>query len=424
VRVAVLTFATACARGPAPATERSTAQAPPSAAAPTRSPVPATDTTIHGSLTREHGQRVLRVWGSPFQRGYAHGALVRDGIVEVVAHYALDVISPAQLDLAATAMSGLLDVPPSLREEAEGVIAGMRDHGGVHIDALQRALDVDDLLALNAMADLVRLGCSSLSAWGESTAGELDGAAAVVRNLDWSDDPQLLAQQLVIVSQPDDPTRMTTVSVGFSGYIACLSCINEAGVTALFNLGPAGEGPGLLAAAGGFAPANLLLRDAIERRDVDGDGRTSAADVESAVRGARHAGRWLVHLLEPRREGAAPAAVLEVDDGGVVRRDATGTHLAATNHFRSRLAPGDEPVACPRYRRLQRGARGGPLDRAGLWQLGRSVRLPAVVHQLAIEPGSRALSLWLRAPAEAADSDAAPVSWSWDALVRRAPAGG
>ncbi|MBX7078788.1 MAG: hypothetical protein K1X88_06325, partial [Nannocystaceae bacterium] len=374
---------------------------------------------VHGRLTHEHGQRVLRVWGTPRQRGYAHGALLRDGIVDVVAHYALEVISPAELGLAATAMAGLLDVPPSLREEAEGVIAGMRDHGGVHIDALQRALDADDLLALNAMADLVRLGCSSLSAWGETTAGELDGATSVVRNLDWSDDPELLAQQLVIVSRPDDPARMTTVSVGFSGYIACLSCINEAGVTALFNLGPAGEDAGLLAAAGGFAPANLLLRDAIERRDIDGDGRTSAADVESAVRGAHHAGRWLVHLLEPRQDGAAPATVLEVDAQGVVRRDASGTHLAATNHFRSK----DEPLACPRYRRLQRGVDRAPLDRSALWQLGRSVRLPAVVYQLAIEPDTRALSLWLRAPGEAADHDATPVAWSWDALVAGLPAG-
>ena len=57
----------------------------------------------------------------------------------------------------------------------------MREHGGAEIPALGRELVVDDLLALNAMTDLVAIGCSSLSSWGAGVTEDRDGAPMVVR---------------------------------------------------------------------------------------------------------------------------------------------------------------------------------------------------------------------------------------------------
>ena len=421
VFVAVGVTLLACTRAPvAPAASATAATGTPRASATG----PASPPTIHGTVVSENGQTVLRVWGTPHQMGFAHGALLRAAILDVVDHYALQVVVPATLAATGAALAARGDIAPSLREEAAGIIDGMHHAGGAHSEVLGRDLVDDDLLALNAMTDLVAIGCSSLSSWGDGVAVELQDEPMVVRNLDWTDDPDLLEHQIILVTMPSDPSRQTVVSVGFAGFIACLSCFNEAGVTALFNMGY-GEGTASIATAiGGFAPANLLLRDALERRDVDGDGSASANDVEAALTAARHVGSYIVHLVEPMRDAPvapapAPARVLEVESDGLVTRRPQGplgdNRLAATNHLREKSAP----TQCSRYQQLERVARRTErFDRAALWALGRSVRLPEVVHSILIEPKDRTLTVWLRQPGESADAKSDGVRHPWSNLVR------
>lgn len=377
------------------------------------SPSP-TSAEVHGSLETAQGQRVLRVWGTPREMGHAQGALLRASIIDVLDNYALDVITPAQLAATSTLFDTVAAIPPQIREEAEGIVDGMRAAGGAFIPALDRELRASDLLVMGAMTDLVAIGCSSVSAWGTST----QGAPMVVRNLDWADTPALLRNQLLVVYQPSDTSRQPVVSVSFAGYLGCLSCLNEAGVTTLFNMGYGDGAASLTEAASGFAPANLLLRDALERRDVDGDGASRADDVEAALREATHAGSFIVHVVEPGEQ--TPARVLEVEADGVhLRRPGlagSDTVLAATNHLRGK----DGPQACRRYDRIakQSRVREHRWDAEGLWDLARTVRLPEVVHTLLVEPGTRSLRVWFRAPGEQAHAEAAGVQHRWETLVR------
>jgi hypothetical protein len=393
---------------------------------------------VHGELVAIDGQRVLRVWGTPAQMGHAHGALLREEILELVDGYALDVIPPATLDAAGVLYTTVARIPPRLKEEAEGVIAGMRAAGGAEVPRLGRELRAADLLVLNAMTDLLAIGCSSVSAWGAATEGAagVGGAPLLVRNLDWSEDPQLLANQVIFVFRPDDPARQPVVSVAFAGYLGCLSCMNEAGVAALFNMGYGDGAASPTQALRGFAPANLLLRDALEQRDVDGDDRATADDLEAVWRREQHAGSYILHVLEPRREGArAPARVLEVEANGVVTRypddsELGGQMLAATNHLRAKAlgAGGDQPDGpprtappseCSRYARVERtaAAQEHRFDRETLWSLGTKLRLPEAVHTVLVEPEARSIAVWLRAPGQRADAVFPPVTLEWDALI-------
>ncbi len=379
---------------------------------------------VNGTVENVGGQTVLRVWGTPREMGFAHGALLRDRIVDVVEHYALDVVPPRTLAATAGILGSVADVPPALREEAEGIVEGMRHAGGARVDALDRELVADDLLVLNAMTDLLAVGCSSVSAWGDAAVGELAGAPVIARNLDWSDDEDLLEHQIVLVTMPSDPSRRAIASVAFAGYIGCLSCMSEDGVTALFNMGYGAGATGLAGALGGFTPANLLVRDALERGDVDGDGHRSGADVEAAVRAATHVGSWILHVLEPSAtaQGRAPARILEVEADGVVARTpgegALGdSALAATNHLRAKA----EPRECTRYDRIVARAKklDGRFDRDALWDLARDVRLSEVVHTMLVEPDRKRIALWLRTPGERAKSDAAPAVHEWSTLASR-----
>jgi hypothetical protein len=419
MRSAVLALVLAACGSPAPAPAPALATPTARDAAPPEIAVDH-DTTVHGALEVVDGQTVLRVWGTPRQMGFAHGALLRAEILDVVEHYALDVVPPRTLAMTGAILADAAAVPPTLRAEAEGIIEGMQHAGGARIAALDRDLAVDDLLVLNAMTDLLSVGCSSVSAWGSAAAGELGGRPAIVRNLDWSDDTDLLEHQIVLVTMPSDASRRPLVSVAFAGYIGCLSCMNDAGITALFNMGY-GEGTaGLAGMFEAFAPANLLVRDALERRDADGDGQSTGEDVEKTVRDATHVGSWILHVLEPgaiaTEHGRAPARILEVESDGVVTRaPGEGTLgpelLAATNHLRAKA----EPRECSRYDRIEARARRHDrrFDRDALWDLGRDLRLSEVVHTMLVEPDTRRVALWLRKPGERAKSAAKPVVHAW-----------
>jgi hypothetical protein len=409
-----------------------TAEAPPRTdPAVAASPVATTDhetkpSDRSGRLVEIDGHRVLQVWGSARQMGFAHGALLREEIIDVVEGYALTMIPATQLSMLGPLYDRVADIPQFLRDEAAGIVEGMRSAGGTRVDGLGRDLTAADLLVLNAMTDLLAIGCSSVSAWGPATEGDpaLAGETTIVRNLDWSDDETLLAQQLVIAYDPDTPGHQRVVSVAFPGYIGCLSCINEAGVAALFNMGYGDGAAAATEAMTGFAPANLLLREALQRGDVDDDGAITGADVEILVRGKTHAGSYIVHVVEPfgsaEAAGHPPALILEVEADGVETRTVAspggvGAHLlAATNHLRAKA----DPKSCSRYARVEDAATraSGAFDRDALWTLGRELRLPEVVHTMIIEPKPRRLTLWLRRPGEPRSSTRAPVVHTWTSL--------
>jgi hypothetical protein len=389
---------------------------------PAPAPETAPETELHGELDQIDGQRVLRLWGTPREMGFAHGALLRREILALVEGYALGVVPGATLDAAGPLYDGVAKIAPELREEAEGIVAGMQANGGARIEALGRDLSARDLLVLNAMTDLLSIGCSSVSAWGPATADDdrLSGAPAIVRNLDWSDDDDLLRQQLVIAYAPSDPERQEVVSIAFAGYIGCLSCMNEGGVTALFNMGYGDGAADLSTAVQGFAPANLLLRDVMSRRDVDGDGTSTGDDVEAGLRAASHAGSWILHVVEGRREGVgAPARVLEVEADGVVRRDpddALGQDmLGATNHLREKA----RPRACSRWNTIERRTASRTIDRDAMWSLAVDIRLETVVHTILAEPETRRLAVWLRGPGDRPHAETKPVVHEWPRLFAR-----
>ena len=426
----LLALVTVCAcRGAEPvASGPSERPEPAEAAEPSEAPEPvATETPddgVHGRLTEVEGQRVLHVWGTPQEMGYAHGALLRDSIVAVLENYALEVIPPSTLDTAGAIYGAVADIPPPLREEAEAIVEGMRDHGGVQVPSLGRELTANDLLVVNAMTDLLAIGCSSLSAWGDATDDGIGDEARIVRNLDWSEDAALLENQIVIAYEPSDPERQKVLSVAFAGYIGCLSCMNEAGVSVLFNMGYGDGAASIGEAMQGFAPSNLMLRDVLSRRDVDGDGQSTADDVEAAVRKQTHAGSWILHVLEPNASAKAreraPARILEVEADGVHTRDPGAglgaSMLAATNHLRGK----DGPEACWRYDRIERTAKSTEsFERDAMWDLAVEVRLDQVVHTMVLEPGSRRLALWLRQAGEAHRSTRAPVVHEWDDVFSR-----
>ncbi|MBM4373372.1 MAG: hypothetical protein FJ098_17070, partial [Deltaproteobacteria bacterium] len=236
-------------------------------------------------LSTVDGVRVLTVRGSFHARGLAQGWCLAEDVLAVVDDYALAGIPPVLFKVLKAGLRRRLEAPSGLREEARGLVEGAtaRLGEGFRSRRLGRVLDLDDVLVINAYVDFMASGCSSLSAWGGATAGgPLRGAPALARNLDWSTDPVLLARQLVVVHHPVEPDREPFLSVTFPGLLGCLSCVDASGTAAFLNLGY-GPHRGSLFTASRVQPVTMSLREAVERRDPDGDGETGTREVAGAL---------------------------------------------------------------------------------------------------------------------------------------------
>lgn len=384
------------------AAARNPVSAPRPAGAVTSQPAAAAPGEPHGSrIEVVGGQRVVHLFGDARARGEAQGRLLRTQILDAVEHYALAELGVSRFGMARAVIMATAKIPAALRTEAEGVIAGIQAAGGARVETLGRDLDVFDLLTINAYTDLVAIGCSSVSTWGASNDA---GTPRLVRNLDWSTRPALLRNQVVLVHHPSEPDRQPLVSVAFAGYLGCLSCVNAAGVGMFFNMGYGGGAAKPLELLGGFAPANLLLRELMETGDHNADGKIDRYDVSAGLTAARHAGSYIVHAID----GTA-ALVVEVERRGAATRETQPgdtlpeTALIATNHLRA-LA---EPEPCGRYARAEARVRKGALDAEAQWALGRSLGLGSVVNALQYDVAPGTLRLWLRAEGAAKTEGAA-----------------
>ncbi|MFN3198752.1 MAG: C45 family autoproteolytic acyltransferase/hydrolase [Bradymonadia bacterium] len=359
-----------------------------------------------GGVVREvEGQTVVQLWGGAYDRGYAHGFLLRHQTLDLLGEYAVAEVGPQRYARALAAFTAGQRLPEAIVTEARGVIDGLKAAGGAHLEALGRALTAEDLLLLNAYTELSGLGCSSMSAWGGRSTG---GAGRLVRQLDWSDHPALLRNQIIFVHHPDDPASQPFVSIGFAGYLGCLSCLGASGLGVFFNM--AGRNTSLKAFREGFTPGGLILRAAVERRGSTMD------TLARMLKEARHAGHYIVHAIEPARPDADPAAVFEITPQRVSRRGASDDPemkgaLVATNHHRQGVGT---PAQCRRYRALKSANRSGqPWGREQMWLQGARVALPEVVHQLMVEPETRWMRVRLRSPRRSLADSAAPVEYQW-----------
>lgn len=384
----------------------------------------------HGVRFTEAGQTVLVLHGTHRERGEALGRLAGPEILGIFADYGLRLLPPEQLSVLRAAAPFLLAYPDWARQEAEGVIAGMRAAGTpTTVAAVGRDLDAFDLLLLTAIPDSAALACSSLSAWGPATSADpaLHGAPVLARNLDFTLPPRsvpaLRAAQAVVVHVPTEPGEQPWLSVGLLGFLGALSGIDQSGRGAFLNQDVAGGSTTLGAAFGrGSVPTALALREGLERRDVDGDGQPRLADLAAAFRAHPRVGAVLIHSVA-RDEADPRALVIEADAAGVsVRRPDPGADwLVATNHARERRPPD----TCRRYDQLARGAA------AGRGQLG-SDDIAALLARVAFRRGPvRTLETMVYEPAagrigvgflaDPGHAGGAPLVWhTLAALVRRA----
>ncbi len=374
---------------------------------------------FNGSVETIGEIRVVNLWGTWEEMGYAHGRLLGPDIKEVFEGYFLELAGgTANVNLLRAYFPQYFTVPAEFTDYAEGILTGMADTVSLWSGVYGRNLDVLDLYIsssvpdLSAVVDLPHLYCSSVSAWGDATAGDpvLLGTPATSRNLDFFVDSQsgILDMSILVTHDPDDGQEW--ISVTFPGYMGTLSGMNETGLTATLNMG---NHQGTFQTATPFVPICMALALGLSRQDFDGSGTCDIQDMTSAATQWNRANSYDIHIVSPEALGTGdgPGVVAEVNNqnGTALRQSSDEPAIAPdrmilTNHHRV-LYP---PITCYRYSWLMDSLTANPdvtLDR--LWNFMGAVGFPpapgsgGTLHTMILQPQQRRIGLAFASPGTA-----------------------
>jgi len=358
---------------------------------------------INGSLTYVGQVPVLKLWGTPREQGYAYGFLAGRKILAIFNGFLAENelgIDQAFFESSLAPQIRRMKIEPIYDEELQAMFEGIKAsaRGKMHIPALKRDLKASDLVVMNCLNDLVRMGCSSVSTWGKMTT---DGSPLIGRNNDWHRIPAMIENQLVVARiPPRESGRHAFASVSWAGIIGCITGMNDKGIV-LTSHDASGLAPFVRT---GFHPYMLTFRSVIESTSPG----TAIQDVENALRSrVTGIGKNLMITIPSGTDGPA-SVVFEVDGDlsqghGFTKRlpREAESFLVSTNHFRLRMEPSG---TCERYAllqdrlgRIRRDPGETRVSAALTWDLLRRVVIPGwrTHHSVVFEPDKKLMHVAL-----------------------------
>ncbi len=164
--------------------------------------------------------------------------------------------------------------------------------------------------------------------------------------------------------------------VGFSGLSGCYSCMNDAGVATTRMMTNHGTPGSQMDFSQPFTPLNIVMREALEASDVDGDGASTADDLATALDDSVRSSAYNIMIVGPASAGREPA-VVEINNRQFALRTGSDspelppTVLAATNHMR-KLYPA---VPDSRYAAMRGDVLGwnGEINLSRMWEVLQSM---------------------------------------------------
>jgi hypothetical protein len=349
------------------------------------------DADVNGSLETIGDIRVLNLWGSWTEIGYAHGYLLGPDVKELFETYFLEFAGGiGNVNLAREFIDQYFEIPDEFRTYAAGMVDGVADTIGTWSDVYGRDLDTLDLYLASSVPDVSHLIdcafpplCSSIAAWGDATLSDpvLGGGLGIGRNLDYWVDSALVFYDHQLLITYDPAGGQEWVSVGVAGFMGALSGMSVSGTNGTINMG---NHQGTYQTSSPFVPICMALALGLSDDDFDGSGTDDIDDLVDAVSCWNRSNSYDVHCTGEPGPGypGEPALVVEISNerGYQIRQasddpDISPDMMILTNHHRV-LYP---PVYCDRYSRLIDSLTTNPdvtLDR--LWDLVGCVGYPTI----------------------------------------------
>ncbi|KPK75370.1 MAG: hypothetical protein AMJ79_11410 [Phycisphaerae bacterium SM23_30] len=308
--------------------------------------------TDHGALRWIKGLPVLQLWGTPRQRGFAHGYLAAQQIIDFLEFYIIEDVWRSARRYQETFVPFLesrFHCPDEFIEECDAVVEGMMASGiDMKVKSLGRDFNRTDLLAINSYIERraaseakTPSSCTQFAFWGKQTEGsELKGGLIAARNMDGECDIRkvTVSHFLLYAVDPLRPDRKSWFSAMWPGFVGTISGINEDGLFSMENAGPTGPGP----VVGGIVPCSYVQRYVLENASAD-------ATPESVLQmmrlfknegGGITAPGSIILWAVPYQDQKIPAFIYEGDRfGGAMRlpadvRPIDSTNIMASNHHK------------------------------------------------------------------------------------------
>ena len=163
------------------------------------------------------GYTVVRLYGSYYEMGYAHGDLLADYIVRSVDE-TKELFGGLYTGMR-TAMADSVWKPAEIEQELDGMVDALAErHPAAGIDKL-------DLKMFNGLGDLL-YACRSHTCWGRYVAAPIKTLST--RRLDFPTPIGSLNHHVLIVYVPDDGSARW-INLGFPGMVTAAQGINEFG---------------------------------------------------------------------------------------------------------------------------------------------------------------------------------------------------
>lgn len=304
---------------------------------------------VNAQVENLNGLKLIKLWGTPHEQGYAYGYLLGPNLIDFMNNLKVEMnIESEDWNNAVEQNLSLFKIPTEYEIEIQGIIDGMEarnNNNEVYITELEKYLTKEDLIGLNC--DLLRISCSSLSAWGEVT---YDGSTITGRNMDYENSPSFVNNQILVVRIPNsDSDKKAWISINFLGDLGCTSGMNEDGLT-ISQQDVTSNTPSITT---GFTPDNYIHRLIIENVSIDNvknDISTILLENHSFL-GCAPLISWPyksnnISAIIPEFDG-----VISKDNGFNIRLPETGNdYIIGTNHFRKRDLPMDD---CWRFNYLE-----------------------------------------------------------------------
>ncbi len=225
---------------------------------------------------------VVKVWGTHYERGYAHGYLLGNKMLQTISY--IKSYFGSDIDYARSLVSSGEDliIEPQYQEEAQAMIAGMVEAG---IDTTN--FDYIDILVGNCWSDLegylYKKGggsdCSCLLNWGEGTANSpLNGKSIAARFWDWSGYQTIIIDNAVLIAHiPSEPNLQPWLLLGYAGeMVPSGGGISQGGLSMYKNGMSDFNGSAVPGTA--YAPYIFTMRKILETNDFNGDGVHNTQD--------------------------------------------------------------------------------------------------------------------------------------------------
>lgn len=194
-----------------------------------------------GFLEIKEKRLVIHLKGSPYDRGYQHGRLLKDQIAANIANY-IDVQRPGAQERTSAFLENvpklLSYTPDSYKEEMQG----LADGSGIPLAKIQ---------LLNLFPEMFH--CSAITVTGDAAQ---DGELYHVRVLDYSIGKKLQNTAVLMVVEPDNANAYLNVS--YAGFIGSVTGMNAEKIAV-------GEIGGLGYGQWDGMPMSFLIREILEK---------------------------------------------------------------------------------------------------------------------------------------------------------------